>query len=354
MLNKAFFSIIVPVRNEEKHIRRCLSSLVGQDYDPKRYEIIVVDGMSTDGTRKIVGEFVKAHQNLHLLDNPKLFVPAALNIGLRKARGEVIIRVDGHAYVGRNYLSACLRALEDTRADCVGGTIQSINSKGNGNVITLAMSSTFGVGNAYFRTSKKMGYVDTVAFGAYQRRVFERIGCFDETLVRCQDDELNYRLKKAGGKIYLHPDIQAFYYSRDDLRSLWKQYFQYGYWKVRVLQKHPRQMCLRQFVPPALVSALLGSALLSFFSTYGVILLGLVVGAYLLANLLGSLWTAARVGWRNLFLLPLVYAILHIGYGLGFLVGLMRFAHRWGDRQGKVPAFRNTCDATVEATFPAA
>ena len=174
--------------------------------------------------------------------------------------------------------------------------------------------------------------------GAWTRQVFEKIGLFDEELVRDQDDEFNYRLREKGGRILLSPAIRSEYSVRSTPHALWRQYYQYGFWKVRVLQKHPRQMSLRQFVPPAFVLALLFSALLAFFSALRP-LPTVVFLTYLLANLGTSYWIASRRSWASLPYLPLVFAILHLSYGLGFLSGLVRFVHRWGDKQGKTPTF---------------
>ena len=171
--------------------------------------------------------------------------------------------------------------------------------------------------------------VDTVAFPAYTREVLAAAGPFDEELVRNQDDEYNYRLRKMGRRILLAADVQARYYSRSSPGKLWRQYFQYGFWKVRVLQKHPAQMQPRQFVPPLFVAALLGSGLLGLFKPVGRILCGLAAGSYLVVNLLASLITARQAGREHAKRLPLIFVILHVSYGLGFLVGLVRFVNRW-------------------------
>jgi len=203
---KPFVTVIVPERNEEKFITRCLESILHQDYGPEYFEVIVVDGISTDKTCEIIRHLQHEHGNLHLLDNPRRIVPTVLNLGLQRAQGEIIIRVDGHATIAPDYISRCVEMLAETNADCVGGPINSISENADGRAIALAMSSKFGVGNSRFRVADGYeGYVDTLAFGAYKRSVFERIGFFDEELVRCQDDEFNYRLIKNGGKIFMTP-----------------------------------------------------------------------------------------------------------------------------------------------------
>jgi hypothetical protein len=223
--------------------------------------------------------------------------------------------------------------------DGVGGPMDSIGETFMARAIAIGMSSSFGVGNSAFRTtSGKSLLADTVPFPAYTRQMIQRAGLYDEELVRNQDDEYNYRIRELGGKILLADDVRSTYFSRTSLKGLWRQYYQYGYWKVRVLQKHPRQMSLRQFVPPAFVLGLLGSGLLALFPLFR--FLGIAVPLlYLLANLIASVMTSAKKSWKYLPVLPLVFLILHVSYGLGFLVGLVKFWNRWGDKVGKTPAW---------------
>jgi GT2 family glycosyltransferase len=207
-----------------------------------------------------------------------------------------------------------------------------------GEAVALGTSSPFGVGGARFHYSDQEEWLDTVYMGAWRREIFNRVGLFDEELVRNQDDEFNYRLRAHGGRILLSPKIKSTYTVRGNPAALWKQYFQYGFWKVRVLQKHFQQMRPRQFVPPLFVAALLGSAVLAPFSVMGQSFLVIVAGFYLIANLAASVYTDRQYGWRHLLLLPFVFAILHFAYGSGFLMGLLKFFNRWGDKAGKVPA----------------
>jgi GT2 family glycosyltransferase len=199
------------------------------------------------------------------------------------------------------------------------------------------MSSRFGVGGSAFRVANSnTQFTDTVAFPAYTRAVIDRAGPFDEELVRNQDDEYNYRLRKLGVKILLAFDVRSRYYSRATLTRLWSQYFQYGYWKVRVMQKHPRQMRLRQFAPPLFVAALLVALLLlPVFSVAGY-LLGLMAGIYALAVLSASIISARKNGWLVLPILPLAFAILHLAYGSGFLIGLLKFWNRYREGESKL------------------
>jgi cellulose synthase/poly-beta-1,6-N-acetylglucosamine synthase-like glycosyltransferase len=329
----------MPVRNEAAFIARGLGAVLAQDYPAERMEVIVVDGMSDDGTREVVRSFAERHPNLRLLDNPGQIVPKGLNLALRQMTGEIIVRVDGHCEIAPDYVSRCVECLEEEEADGVGGPIETIGSTLSARAIALAMSSMFGVGGSAFRTIKdRRMFVETVAFPAYTRRAIELAGWFDEELVRNQDDEYNYRLSKLGGRLLLAPEIRSRYYSRSTFRSLWRQYFQYGYWKVRVMQKHPRQMRLRQFAPPLFVAALLVALALALLSTLGALALALLLVTYTTANIAASVIAARRagVGLRaGLCLLPLLllaHPTLHVSYGAGFLVGLARFWNRWGAR----------------------
>ncbi len=332
-----FVSVILPIRNESIAIKHSLLAILEQDYPKSNFEVLVVDGMSIDDTRQIVNK-IRQNTEIHvvILDNLGKIVPKAMNLGLNHAKGEIIVRVDGHTVIAPDYIRQCLDALERTGADNVGGIMNAIGTTPFARAVALATSSPFGVGGARFHYSDQEEWVDTVYMGAWPRTVFGAIGLFDEELVRDQDDELNYRLRSAGGKILLDPKIKSKYTVRSSPHALWRQYFQYGFWKVRVLQKHPRQMSLRQFVPPVFVLALLIS-LLSMRSPVPLSLSLLVPIIYLLANLGTSISTASKHGWHYLPLLPITFAILHLSYGSGFLVGLFKFWNRWGDKIGKVP-----------------
>ncbi len=322
----------MPVRNEAGYIERSLGSVLAQDYPPEQMEIIVADGMSTDQTRALIAGFQTRFQRLKVIDNPGKIAPTGLNRAIAQASGDIIVRVDGHCEIAPDYLRRCVHYLQSGAADGVGGPIETIGETLSARVIATAMSSAFGVGGSAFRTIKDQTMLtDTVAFPAYTRTIIERAGPYDEELVRNQDDEYNYRLRKLGAKILLAADVQSRYYSRSTFRKVFKQYYQYGYWKVRVLQKHPRQMSLRQFVPPAFVAALLVGVLAASFLPLGAWLLAGILGCYLLANLLASARSASKSDafGSHLLLLPIVYTALHISYGLGFLVGLIKFAPRW-------------------------
>lgn len=329
-------TIIMPIRNEVDFIEHSLGAVLAQDYPPTRTEVLIADGMSDDGTRETVQQIiedcppsnVQCPTSFMLLDNPGRIVPPALNIGLQHAQGEVVIRVDGHCVIAQDYVRRCVAVLQETGADCVGGPMVTVGETWVSQGIALAQSSSFGVGGVAFRTRQsKSGYVDTVAFGAYQCKVFERIGGFDEELVRNQDDEFNFRLIQAGGKIWLDRSIRSVYYSRTSLRTLWRQYFQYGLYKVRLIQKRGAVPSWRHLVPGAFVMGLLGSGGLALATQEPLWALS-VAGPYLAVNLVASLWTA-RKDWRTLLILPIAFLTLHLSYGVGFLWGLWRWRRGW-------------------------
>lgn len=334
-----FVTVVMPVRNEAGAIRESLGAVLEQDYPVERYEVIVADGMSADATREIVTQ-MSAGRSVRTIDNPGRIAPTGLNAAICQARGEVIVRVDGHCIVPHDYLSNCVRLLREHQCAGVGGPINTVGSSDWAEAIATAMSSKFGVGGSAFRTiNDREMWAETVPFPAYERKVFEQVGLYDEELVRNQDDEFNARIRKAGGKLLLSPALQSTYFSRSSLRSLARQYFQYGLWKVRVLQKHPRQMNVRHFLPALFIVLLLVLAIGTPFHVLFGAGLGLALAAYATGALLASAILARRTSWRQFFRFPPTFAALHFGYGLGFMAGLWRFRSRWRDDLGSAPAY---------------
>lgn len=324
-------TVIMPIRNEEAFITRSLGAVLGQDYPADRMQVLVADGMSDDGTRSVIASLAEAHPQhaIEIVDNPGRIVPTGFNAALDRARGDIVVRVDGHTIIDPDYVSECVSALSESGADNVGGRMDAVSDGPIGAAIALATSSPFGVGDSQFHYAQGRHWVDSVYMGAWPRAVFDRVGGFDPEMVRNQDDEFNYRLGAQGGRILLTDRIRSRYYNRSSLTALFRQYRQYGHWKVRVLQKHPRQMSARQFAPPALVAALAGGALLAPFSRPVRRLWLALVAAYGIANLGASVTLARREGLRHMRLLPIVFGALHIGYGAGFLGGLVTFRNRW-------------------------
>ena len=322
-------SVIVPCRDEERYIERCLDSIVATTYPIDRLEVFVVDGRSHDRTRALVAMYAARHAWIQLLDNPRGTAPAALNAGIRRSRGDLVVRMDAHAMYPPDYLSRLVTALHETGADNVGGRLVTVASgtSTTAHAIACALSHPLGVGNAHFRIgARRRKWVDTVPFGCYRRELFGRVGMFDEELVRNQDDEFNYRLARHGGRVLLDPGIVVRYYARATLRQLGRTYYQYGYFKPLVARKVGGVMTVRQIVPPALVASVSTTAAAAVADPGVAPLLGLVVGGYLTVLLAGGLRAAPGVGPRFLFALLAAFSTLHVSYGFGFLRGLWDLA----------------------------
>lgn len=318
-------TVIIATYNEEKYIKKCIDSIINQNYPQELIEILVVDGMSKDDTITIVREMMNAYRNIKILQNPKSITPISFNIGIKNSKADVIIILGGHSFIDKNFIKNNVRNLYEKDADCSGGTIETINDSELGEDISAAMSCPFGVGNALFRYSKEETYVDTVAFGAYKRTTLNKIGYFDEEFVRNQDDEINLRLTEAGGKILLSPDIKSWYYSRSSFRRLWKQYYQYGFWKVRVIQKHKKPASLRHLVPITFVMSIIFLGIGSIISKYFLYLLFVEMSLYAILDICFSTKLSRGKKFKSIATLFIIFPILHLSYGLGFLAGIFNF-----------------------------
>lgn len=316
----------MPIRNEVDFIAECIQSILNNNYPREKLEVIVVDGLSNDGTREVVQRLIANDRRVRMLDNPERIVPYAMNRAIDAAQGEIITRVDGHADVAEDFIANSVRVLQE-RPDCwcAGGSIDSISHTQIGRIIAACMSTPVGVGNAHFRLRDYEGYVDTIAFGSYWRWVFDRIGKFDEELVRNQDDELNARLIMNGGRIFMSRSIQCRYYPRTSLQKLWRQYYQYGFWRIRTIQKLGRPATLRQMVPMLFVIGWLMLSIAATFLPLARIALLLYGGVYLGVLGLGAMQVGRRTCLRGFILAPVVFMILHFGYGLGCLSGVVKF-----------------------------
>ena len=309
--NPHFVSVIVPCLNEEKHIAECLDSIVANDYPKDKLEILVVDGGSTDKTRGIVKSYGEQFSVIKLLDNPRVITPVAMNVGIRNAKGGIIIKMDAHSLYDKEYISKCVQHLEESGADNVGGVLQSVPAKDTlmAKAIAISLSHIFGAGGSYFRTgAAEPREVDTVAFGCYRKEVFKKIGLFNEKMEKIEDLELNYRLRRAGGKIMLFPDIRASYYpSSETLGSFFKHNFTDGIWATYPI-KYGFHVSLRHLVPLIFVLTLPVS-----------------IWLYIPVSLLVSLQIAlVQKDLRLAFVMPLAFAARHVGYGIGSFVGLLK------------------------------
>jgi glycosyltransferase involved in cell wall biosynthesis len=316
-----FVTIIVPCRNEKGYIVECLDSILAGDYPPDRLEVLVADGMSDDGTRAVLAEYAARHALVRVLDNPRRITPAALNLAIEAARGEVVVRMDAHVLYPRNYVSRLVAALDEFGADNVGAVLRTLpsNQTPMGKAIAIGMAHPFGVGTSYFRIgTDQPRWVDTIAFFCIRRSTFDRVGMFDEELIRHEDGEFNARLIKAGGRILLIPDVACYYYARATLRQVRRMFYQYGYFKPLVAKKLGRFMTARQLIPPVFVLALVGTATAALVWMPALLGLGLVAGSYAAVVLGSAVQTALKEGPAVGLALVAVLPVIHVSYGVGF------------------------------------
>lgn len=320
-----FVSIVVPCRNEETYLVRCLDSILAADYPRDRLEILVVNGGSTDRTAEVLARYAAAHPGIVALENPQGTTPVALNIGIRAASGEIIVRMDAHVLYPPDYIRRLVAGLEESGADNVGGVLETVPAEDTptARAIALGISHRFGVGNSHFRIgTDERREVDTVPFGCFRREVFERIGLFDEELIRNQDDEFNFRIITRGGRVLLLPDVFCRYFARRSLGQLARMYYQYGYFKPLVVRKVGRVMTVRQLVPALLVAGLSGSAALAIWLPPAQAIFALVAASYLALVLVCAAGAVRAHGLRCGIALAAVFPTLHFSYGAGFLLGI--------------------------------
>ena len=316
----------MPVRNEAGWIERSLGAVLGQDYPADRFEVLVADGGSNDSSAEILAGFASRDPRVRLIANPDRIVATGLNRAIRSARGSVIARVDAHTVLANDYLRCGIDALERTGADNVGGPMVTSGGGAVGEAVSLAMGSRLGIG-ATFHFAENEHESDTTYMGMWPRAVLERVGLFDEELVRNQDDELNYRIRASGGRIIVSPLLRSRYQNRQSWAALVKQFFEYGLWKVRLLQKHPGQMNVRHFIPPAFdLLLMIAFVAAPFYAASGRLAVAAFTG-YLLVMAGVSLAQGSGVAGRARLLAAFV--AIHHSWALGFLVGLLRFSGRW-------------------------
>lgn len=310
-------TVIMPVFNEEFFIARSLDRILAQNYPEERLEILVVDGRSNDNTRAIVESYIERDSRIALLDNSERLRGCAINVAIPHAKGDVIVLVDGHCEVSEDFLQEGVNLLRDhPEAWCVGGPTKHVGETTFARAAAVAMSNVAGVGTATHRFENFEGYADGVQFPAVRRWVFDSIGMFDEKMVRTEDDDFTFRIRQAGGKVFVSPRIRYRYFVRDSVRKLWQQYSQYGFWRVPMIMKHKRPTTVRQMVP--LIFAFL---VMAFF------ILGLVLGkpvvaialpaVYLTALVAVAFWSAFTVGFRAALFVPIAIMTMHTAYAFG-------------------------------------
>jgi glycosyltransferase involved in cell wall biosynthesis len=318
-------TVIVPCRNEARYIGPCLDSILASAYPADAIEVLVVDGHSSDKTRTIVADYSAKHPQIRLLDNPKRIVPTALNLGIRAASGDVIVRMDAHVVYPPEYIPRLVAALAETGADNVGGCMITLPADGTAvsQAIAIALAHPFGVGNSAFRIGARAARtVDTVPFGCFPRSVFQRVGLFDEQMIRNQDDEFNNRILRRGGKIVLLPDIVCYYYARGSFSQVGRMFYQYGAFKPLVARKTGRFMTLRQLVPAAFVGGLGAAVLTALIWPPALVLGAAIVAAYACSVLFCAARVARSHGIRCAVAIAAAFPVVHFSYGSGFLRGL--------------------------------
>ena len=320
-----FVSVVIPVFNEERYIRACLDSVLAQDYPHDRFEVIVADGGSADGTRSIVESVATLHPNVRLIDNPGRTQASGLNLAILASRGEYIARQDGHAEWTSHHLSRSIALLTESGADNVGGRADGVGAGATGRAIARAMQSPFGVGGARFRYSTEAEEVATVFPGTFRRSAFERVGLFDEAYPPHEDYELNDRIRATGGRVLFSPDIPTRYYVRESLTALARQYFRYGRAKVRVARARPGVIRPYHLAAPALVAAVPASMLLAM-TRRGRRIIVAGGAAYTAACVLAGLRAGSDQPIAVRVRLPGVFVILHVAWGSGFWVGVAEAA----------------------------
>lgn len=317
-------SVLIPCRNEAKHIEHCLANVYGFTPPPGGFEVILIDGMSNDGTREILSHLKSRFPDFILIDNPDKIVPRGMNIGIQYARGEYIVRADARCVHPKSYLWDLIELSERTGADNVGGVLApEFGNTYTQNAIALAYKSRIAMGGALGDRGDFIGETDTVYGGCFKRKRLLEVGMYDEAMVRNQDDELSFRLRERGGKIFQDGRIKIQYRPRDSFWHLFKQFMQYGYWKVSVIKKHPQQASLRHFLPASLVlgfALLILLALLQPYALYGLLAFG---ASYFLAISFESFRVSYRSSlsrWPGVFM---AISLIHIGFGIGFVANLM-------------------------------
>ncbi|MGP8329705.1 MAG: glycosyltransferase family 2 protein [Methanosarcinaceae archaeon] len=341
--NAPLISIVISCRNEENYIGKCFDSILANDYPQDRIEVLAVDGQSDDATRDIVQYYTQKYGYFRLLDNPQKVTPAAMNIGIKNAQGDVVILVNAHSTLDRNFLKLNIEYLQKTGASAVGGMLKTKNEKKSivAQSIPLAADSLFGTGGRRYRNRTTDGFVqDTLPYCAYPRATFQKYGYIDEELIRDQDEEFNYRILTKGGKIFFTPKIKSSLYIRPSLKKLWRQHFQYGFFKPLVAQKVGTALTWRQLIPAAFVGSLLftgfGAIWFPFLRWTALSIFGLYTGV----SLLSSLIIALKHNIKYIFTLPIIFPTLHWSYGWGYLRGIVSFVIFQRNKQQDVPLSR--------------
>ena len=318
-------SIVIPVYNEEKYIEGLINSLLKQDYDKEKIEIIFVDGNSSDKTVEIINKKL-ANEKLQyrVMSNPKKITPKSVNMGIKEAQNDIIIRLDAHSEYPINYITKCVYYINNTDSDNVGCLFKAEGKTKIGKAIANVVSSKFGVGNSGFRIKENSGYVDTVPFGTFRKELFDKIGYFNEELIRSEDNEFNYRIRKNGGKVYLFNETEIIYYPRDTIYKLMKMGFQNGEWATYTGYIIPGTMGIRHFIPLLFVLGLIAGIIITALHLKALtIAFFSVLAIYFIIDLLFTLKSVIKDGIEQLICF-IIYPLFHISYGIGSIFGIFK------------------------------
>jgi glycosyltransferase involved in cell wall biosynthesis len=317
-----FVSLIIPTFNEEKYLEQTVLSLLSNDYPLNKFEILIIDGLSKDNTVVIAQELVKRFSNIRLISNSKIYQSAALNIGIKESKGDFIIRADAHAIYDKNYIKSTINLLQKNEYANVGPVQVSTGSTLVEKAIAKAMNSKIGMGNANYRLDKEEVFeVKSVWLGAWNKQTLIKIQGFNENLPISEDFDLNYRLRQSGNKIAASNSIKAMYLVRKSLRGLFKQFYKYGFWKIKFLIMHPKEFQLRWLAPPIFVCSLLFSIVLSQFIFWPIILPVVYLFALFLITFYFMIKANSLKDLLSCIILYLIFPIIHISWGVGFLYG---------------------------------
>lgn len=323
-------SVVIPVLNEEHYIKECLDSLIKQDYPKKFLEVILVDGLSDDKTLDIINDYIKKYSFIKLYMNSHRTVQYAMNIGISNATGKYIVRMDAHAWYANDYISMCVKYLQKTKAQNVGGTTVVRGKSKMQKVIAAAYHSPFALGGSKHYDENFEGYADTVAWGAFDREYLLKLGMYDKNLPRSEDDDLNFRIEKSGGKVFITPKIKSIYYPKETLSKLFKQYFDYGTWKVAVIKKHHKPSRIVHLIPMLFVLFIVLFGAFSFcFDFIAKIFFG-IMSIYFMLDIYFSFNNKYAKKLSDKVLLTITHFVIHISYGLGFWNGIFKFINsKW-------------------------
>lgn len=324
--NYTCVTVVVPCRNEVGFINHFIDLILEQNRDNIDLEIIIADGMSDDGTREILQSYAEVCPCLRVIENKSRIVSTGLNDAIKEAKGEIIVRMDVHTEYAKDYIQQCIKVLNETGADSVGGPWEAVGKGYLQEAIALAFQSPFSSGGSSCRKIGVEGPVDTVYLGCWKKQTLIDQGLFDEELVRNQDDELSLRIVRSGGKIWQSPKIKSRYYPRASIKDLFRQYMQYGFWKVYVIRKHKTPASVRHVVPGGFVASLIILPALIPFTNIAFTATLAILGLYLMANLFATVFTCSKpYTFKYIPIMPIIFAVYHAGYGYGFLCGVLRF-----------------------------